>query len=84
MESEVVDPVDYVSSSLLKKINEVLEVIDKKKKAKLRNYLVAKKTLIHKGFEAYLKNYSMLFKVCQRYKKEMLVTSTSRDESTPF
>ena len=69
MESEIIEPVDYVSTSLLKKLKEANALIKKTKRPKLKNYLTQRYEMIKNGFENYLKNYTIFERVCQRFKK---------------
>ena len=70
MESEIIEPVEYVTCSILKKMKETISLIKKNKRPKFKNYLIQREEMIKKGFENYLKNYTLFSRVWQKFRKE--------------
>lgn len=61
-ESEIIEPVDFFCCRIFSKLIEVIESGPTGKKSKFRSLLIERKSLIIKGIEAYMENYSFFLK----------------------
>ena len=69
MESEIIEPFEYVTTSLWDKLYLAIEFLKKNKRTKLKNYLEQRHSLILKGVENFLDNYSVFLRVHEKFQK---------------
>ena len=63
MESEVIEPVEYITSPIYNQLFLAIEYLKKTKNTKLKNYLMNRKTNVLLGFENHLNNCSIFMRV---------------------
>lgn len=70
MESEIIQPFDYVTTCLLPKLKEAKDCVKKSKRPKLHNYLALRFEMLVKGFANELTNSSTFMKAFEKYRNE--------------
>lgn len=67
MNTNIIEPVDYITALIYEKLQQAIEYLKKNKNVKFKNYLVNAKDLIMLGFKNYLLNYSLFLRVKAKF-----------------